>query len=158
MLITLQVFCFFIFLGLQDLLCVWFYATGVHHIISSDHMCNDSVYIFLIECWRLSMVSHILYIFMMDIVLCFYAAVGNGQVCVQLVRLEFTCISTHFITSFLKQSMSCDYWVIIIIMCTCCNILAYIYLYSSLLFMYVYHLQNVWIFSNNFLLQLHGII
>ena len=42
---------------------------------------------------------------LMDIVLFFYAVVGSGQVCAQLVQLEFMCISTHFITSFLKQSM-----------------------------------------------------
>ena len=38
----------------------------------------------------------------------FVVLIGNGQVCVQLVQLEYMCTSTHFITSFLKQSMPYD--------------------------------------------------
>lgn len=39
----------------------------------------------------------------------FVVLIGNGQVCVQLVQLEYMCTSTRFITSFLKQSMPYDW-------------------------------------------------
>ena len=59
----------------------------------------------------------------------FVLIIGNGQVCVQLVQLEFMFISTHFITSFLKQSMLhalCMYVCMCVCVCVCMYVCMYI--------------------------------
>lgn len=41
-----QVFHLYIVLGLQNLLCLWFYAFGISHSFGGDSVCNHCVHIF----------------------------------------------------------------------------------------------------------------
>ena len=47
---VLQVFHLYVFLGIQDLLCLWIHVAGVPHSHCSNHLCHDRLHVLLAEC------------------------------------------------------------------------------------------------------------
>ena len=69
-----------LFCCLAGVLCVWLHAAGVCHPYNSHHMCHYCGYLFLVECWELSLA--------MDIILlcCFYRLV-----CIFILHILLSC-------------------------------------------------------------------
>ena len=53
-----QVLHIHVVLGIQDLLCVWFYVPGLPYPGHCYCLCHHCVHLFPSKCWRLQMVSH----------------------------------------------------------------------------------------------------
>ena len=69
-----------LFCCLAGVLCLWLHAVGVCHPYNSHHMCHYCRYLFLVECWELSLA--------MDIILlcCFYRLVC---ICILHILLSY---------------------------------------------------------------------
>lgn len=106
-----QVLYLHILLGLQNLLCVWFYDAGPGHPLHRDSLCHHCLHVLLAQCWGLQMVSgcgtslfqHLLIMWKVWLTLiCFL--LGNGQVFSLLHPLLFMFTCTRFTTTSLKLS------------------------------------------------------
>jgi len=53
----MQVFHIHVFLGLQDLLCIWIHATRLHHTCRCHCLCYHRLRLLPAECRGLSVVS-----------------------------------------------------------------------------------------------------
>lgn len=108
--IVFQVLYLHILLGLQNLLCVWFYDAGSGHPLHRDSLRHHRLHVLPAQRWGLQMVSvsaeHHWFdsLSVKGLINWMCSLLGNGQVSSLLRRLLFMFTCTRFTTTSLKPS------------------------------------------------------